>query len=112
MQASMAFAFGAYAPDDEKVSNTMRQVTEKLWCKTPIGGLARYENDPYFRSNPNVVGNPWIVTTLWLAEYYIASGNLPKALELLNWTANHALKSGVLPEQIDPTSGSLFLLRR
>ena len=39
------FAFGAYEPNDEKVTSTMQQVYEKLWCKTDVGGLARYEND-------------------------------------------------------------------
>jgi len=99
------FAFGAYSPEDEKVKNTMTQVYEKLWHKEG-GGLARYENDPFFRSNPQDIGNPWFVTTLWMAQYYIALAkekkDLGKALDILEWVAKHALPSGVLAEQIDP----------
>lgn len=100
------FAFGAYSPDDEKVKNTMQQIREKLWCKTSVGGLARYENDSYYRQSLDVPGNPWFVTTLWLAQYYIAiakkTEDLNKALEIFEWVADHALPSGVLAEQVDP----------
>lgn len=100
------FAFGVYSPNDEKVKSTMLQIHEKLWCKTAVGGLARYENDSYYRVSPDVPGNPWFVTTLWLAQYYIAGAqdrkHLAKALEIMEWAADHALRSGVLAEQINP----------
>ncbi len=100
------FAFGAYLATDEKVASTMQQVIEKLWCNTESGGLARYENDPYYRQSDTVPGNPWFVTTLWLAQYYIALaktlGELEKPMKLLEWVADHALPSGVLAEQINP----------
>lgn len=99
------FAFGAYPADDEKVKNTMDQVQERLWHKTS-GGLARYENDPYYRISDEDIGNPWFITTLWMAQYYIALAkevkHLEKPLSILDWVANHALPSGVLAEQIDP----------
>lgn len=102
------FAFGAYQADDEKVKSTMQQVSEKLWCKTKVGGLARYENDPYYRISNDVAGNPWFVTTLWLAQYYIAlektKTGLDKALDIMHWVADHALPSGVLAEQVNPNS--------
>jgi len=98
------FAFGAYAPDDEKVKNTMDQVYEKLW--DPGGGLARYEGDAYYRSEGSKQGNPWFVTTLWIAQYRIAASknkqDLEKALEIIKWVTSLALPSGVLAEQIHP----------
>jgi GH15 family glucan-1,4-alpha-glucosidase len=101
------FAFDAFAPEDPKVQSTMNQVEKVLWNEK-IGGIARYENDSFFRKEGNQVGNPWFVTTLWLAEYYIACAkkekDLEKALELLTWVADRALPSGVLSEQIDPLS--------
>ncbi|MEK6725237.1 MAG: glycoside hydrolase family 15 protein [Deltaproteobacteria bacterium] len=100
------FAFGAYAPDDPRVRSTMEQVYERLWCKTQVGGLARYENDYYYRISNDIPGNPWFITTLWLAQYYIAVARtkpeLDKALEIMEWVAKHALPSGVLAEQINP----------
>jgi GH15 family glucan-1,4-alpha-glucosidase len=102
------FAFGAYAPDEEKVRNTMAQVRDALWSRTDVGGLARYENDLYYRINNDGPGNPWFVTTLWLAQYYIAAArtksDLAKALELMHWVEQHALPSGVLAEQVNPNT--------
>ena len=102
------FAFGAYAPDEEKVRNTMAQVRDTLWSRTDVGGLARYENDLYYRTNNDGPGNPWFVTTLWLAQYYIAAArtksDLEKALELMHWVEQHALPSGVLAEQVNPNT--------
>lgn len=98
------FAFGAYSPHERQIQNTMLQVHAKLWHSN--GGLQRYENDPYYRSNGDGQGNPWFVTTLWLAQYYIAIAkekkDLEKALDIMHWVADHALPSGVLAEQINP----------
>jgi GH15 family glucan-1,4-alpha-glucosidase len=100
------FAFGAYSPEDEKVKNTMQQIYDKLWCNTKVGGLARYENDAYYRVSSSVPGNPWFVATLWLAQYYIAVAkarkDLDRSLEMMQWVAGHALPSGVLAEQVNP----------
>jgi glucoamylase len=111
LDASMygVFAFGALPVDDAMVSQTMDAIKERLWVRTPVGGLARYENDYYQQVSKdiaNVPGNPWFVCTLWLAQYYIAAAkdlnDLNPALELLNWVCSHALPSGVLAEQVDP----------
>ncbi len=103
------FAFGMYGAADPRVSATMEAVQERLWVKTPVGGMARYEDDPYHRVSPEGPGNPWIICTLWLADYLLEKrGNdeeLAQAQEILIWVANHALRSGVLSEQIDPITG-------
>ena len=42
-----------------------------------MGGLARYEEDYYFRQSEDVEhipGNPWFICTLWAAKWYIARG--------------------------------------
>jgi len=85
---------------------------DRLSVPTPIGGLARYENDNYQRTTPrsDVPGNPWFVTTLWLAQWQIAAARGPNdlapALDLLRWAAARALPSGILSEQVDPVSGA------
>lgn len=103
------FKFHLFEADDPRVESTMRAVEEKLWIKTQVGGLARYENDYYHRISNDisaVPGNPWFICTLWLADYYITraktAGELKLALPIFEWTANHALESGVLAEQVNP----------
>ncbi len=107
---SAVFKLGMFAAGDSAVASTMEAL--KLWCTTPLGGIARYEGDTYFRMGDTpqeVPGNPWLISTFWLAQYYIdkaqTSSELQPALELLQWAANHALPSGVFPEQYHPVSG-------
>ncbi|MBV9850121.1 MAG: glycoside hydrolase family 15 protein, partial [Armatimonadetes bacterium] len=106
------FQFGMFAADDPMVVSTMTQIEQRLWCRTDIGGVARYENDYYHQisqDTANVPGNPWIICTLWLAEWYIAKAKslpeLSRALEILDWVRRHTLESGVLAEQLHPYSG-------
>jgi Glucoamylase and related glycosyl hydrolases len=101
-----AFAFGTYEADHPFVQSTMAQILEKLWVKSSGAGITRYENDSYYRDEGQESSNPWFVTTLWMAQYFIASvkkkADLDKALSILEWTADHALPSDVLAEQIHP----------
>lgn len=106
---------GVFAPDEPEAANTLEKVREKLWVKTAIGGVARYERDPYHRRSEDfkrIPGNPWFVSTLWAAQYDIrraaTRAELEKARELLEWVAAKALPSGVLAEQVDPETGSLL----
>jgi glucoamylase len=104
--------FGMYKADDPKIVASMQRIQKRLWVKTGEGGIARYENDRYHQVSQdieNVPGNPWFICTLWLAEWYTAIARSPEelepALELLNWTAKHALPSGVLAGQVHAYSG-------
>jgi GH15 family glucan-1,4-alpha-glucosidase len=106
--------FGGYDPLDPRVVNTARAVEQRLWVQAGSGGLARYEDDGYQRAlvREGIPGNPWIVCTLWLAQYRIAAARSRKELEqavpLLAWVAERALPSGVLPEQVHPLSGAFL----
>ncbi len=103
------FQFGMYAPDDPRILATMQNMHDRLWIKSSVGGMARYENDYYHQVSQdieNVPGNPWFICTLWMAAWHIAKaknpGDLQPALELMQWVAGHALASGVLAEQVHP----------
>jgi oligosaccharide amylase len=103
------YKFHLFETDDPRVESTMQAVEQKLWVKTRVGGVARYENDYYHRISDDIAsvpGNPWFICTLWLADYYIARasspGELKLALPIFEWTAGHALESGVLAEQVNP----------
>jgi GH15 family glucan-1,4-alpha-glucosidase len=104
--------FGMYAPSDPRIVKTMHAIRDRLSITTHVGGVARYFNDYYHQVTSNVAevpGNPWFVCTLWLAEWYAETAttdeDLDRALELLTWTTEHALASGVLAEQVHPYTG-------
>lgn len=93
-------------PARDAANATFRAVEERLLGSAPIGGVPRYEGDNYFRSDPPYQGNPWFVATLWLAQCYSKRGRKQEAQALVDWTMQQRLESGVLAEQIDPTTGS------
>ena len=102
--------FGMLPADDERVRATMTQVEERLSVRTATGGLARYENDRYFRdAGSDGPGNPWFIGTLWLAEHHVACAKRAEDLEparrILDWCATRTLPSGVMPEQLHPLTG-------
>jgi len=115
LDASMyaIFSMGLLPADDPRVEKTMRTIESRLWIKTPVGGIARYEND-YYHAVTNdvksVPGNPWFICTLWLAEWHIARAktrqDLDEAMPIFDWVANHALPSGVLAEQVHPLTNA------
>ncbi len=104
------FAFGVLDIDDDRLSRAMANTEARLWCKTEKGGIPRYEGDEYYKTDADTPGNPWFVTTLWLAQYYVAKAkkesDLEPAKKLIYWATENALPSGVLPEQIDPVTGA------
>jgi oligosaccharide amylase len=106
------FLFGMFAADDPRVVRTMESIEESLWCRTEIGGIARYEQDYYYKiaqDTNQVPGNPWFLCTLWLAQWQIATAvkaaDLQRPMELLHWVTRYAYPSGVLAEQAHPYNG-------
>lgn len=107
------FEFGVLPADDPHVVRTMTAIKEGLTAKTAVGGVARYYHDYYFQRSTNieqVPGNPWIICTLWTAEWEIekakSKADLETPRQTLEWVASHAMESGILPEQLDPFDGS------
>jgi len=107
------FAFGGFDARDPEIESEMTQLHERLWVKTDIGGCARYERDYYHQVEADdiekVPGNPWVICTLWQAQWRIARARtveeLREALPLIEWAAGRAELSGVLGEQFDPYTG-------
>ncbi len=104
---------GILDPKDPRMIETATAVREQLWLKTSVGGCARYQGDVYQRaedSPKDIPGNPWFISTLWLAEYYIdqaeSQQQLQATLPYLEWCGKNALPSGVLAEQVHPVNGS------
>ncbi len=103
------FSFGLYPANDPRVVATMEKVRERLTVPTPVGGVARYENDPYQTAGSGIPGNPWVISTLWMADWEIAraqsSADLNRAMPYLEWVDRISSASGILPEQVHPWNG-------
>jgi GH15 family glucan-1,4-alpha-glucosidase len=100
------FMFAKLPLDDERLENTFKQAESRLLNATPIGGAIRYEGDDYFLAKDQYKGNPWIVCTLWFAQYYKETGDTDKANELIAWSMARSAKSGAMSEQFDPENGA------
>jgi GH15 family glucan-1,4-alpha-glucosidase len=107
---SSMYAVMTYSYYDEDHLHTFHKAAgkaiDKLLDAFPAGGAPRYENDGYFRVSEDFPGNPWIISSLWIAQYYIRCNRYDEAADILSWVQSHALPSGVLPEQIHPVDGS------
>jgi GH15 family glucan-1,4-alpha-glucosidase len=101
-----ALMFATPAFGSKAIRSTFKVIENDLLGKSPSGGVPRYERDEYFASEPKYLGNPWFVTTLWVAQYFQQIARNPDAEKLLEWTLEHALHSGALSEQIKPSDGT------
>ncbi len=103
------FAFGLLPPGDPKLARAFEKSVEVLSHGVSIGGIARFENDDYYRVPGASTGNPWVLTTLFYAEYLIANArtesDLDRVREIFSWVVRHAQPSGVLSEQLNPNTG-------
>jgi len=101
------FNFDVLPIDDERVKKSAATIEKHLKLQDGTSGVPRYEGDNYLRMSGQP--NPWILTTLWLAQYYIKAARteaeLEPAKQWLSWVVKYALPSGVIPEQLDPTTG-------
>ena len=94
--------FRVLGPEDPCLVSTAQQIERQLWVTSEVGGIARYIGDGYLRVSSDVIGNPWVLTTLYLAMYHTDTGNLARAKELVQWATNAASTSDLLSEQVNP----------
>lgn len=101
--------FGVFDIDDEKIITSLKTIEDRLQAKGSTRGFVRYDEDEYYKMSDSGSPNPWVVTTMWVAQYYIkaarSKADLKKAYDLLEWTCSHATKAGVLAEQMHPDTG-------
>ncbi len=99
--------FGYHDKDLSRIQATQSNIENQLLDQSPSGGSPRYVGDNYFVSEPSYQGNPWIVTTLWMAQFYHRAHDDAKAEKYLDWAISLSMSSGVLSEQINPTTGAI-----
>ncbi|MBX3096732.1 MAG: glycoside hydrolase family 15 protein [Fimbriimonadaceae bacterium] len=93
-------------PGKEQLKRIRDFVVEHLTVHSPIGGIARNSHDYYFRQSGTYPGNPWVITTMWVAQADIRLGDLASAEERLDWACRLATPSGYFPEQLHPETGA------
>lgn len=89
--------------------NTLRWIKDELDARSPVGGCARYAGDYYFRQTDAYPGNPWIISTMWLAQAEILHRDRSSAKSRLKWVRKIGYdigRTGALPEQVHPETGA------
>ena len=85
--------FRMFSPNEKKIKNTVERINLSLRPYT--GGYLRFEDDHYTKDRP------WVVTTLWMALYYIEVKDYKKARECFDFVVKSATNHGFLAEQVD-----------
>jgi GH15 family glucan-1,4-alpha-glucosidase len=102
------FNYGILPATDHRVTVSIATIEKNLRLHTGIDGVPRYVNDAYYRQVEGI-SNPWYITTLWLARYYVLTATKVEDLDVvnywLNWVVTHSPKSSVLSEQLHPFTG-------
>jgi glucoamylase len=83
--------------DEEKMKKTALEIEQAFNYR--VGGIGRYPGDKYYG------GNPWILSSLWLALYYTKVGEVNKVEELITWALRHTTDLDLQAEQIDKNTG-------
>lgn len=92
-------------PDWQFARQSVDAISSQLQVHSDVGGLARYDTDYYFRRSERFPGNPWVISTLWLARHQARRGHRTEAIKWLEWAAERAESTGVLAEQFHPETG-------
>ena len=88
------YPFNVFNPNEKVIKNTVDKINMTL--RTHTSGYLRFEYDNYMGGN-----NPWIITTLWMALYYIKINDLDNAKNCFSFVVNTSLKHGFLAEQVN-----------
>jgi GH15 family glucan-1,4-alpha-glucosidase len=98
--------FGVIEPNDPRIERMFGEVERRLRVAGASEGYVRYEGDNYYTMHDAGSPNPWVVTTMWVAQYHLMRAEKPSDLarvyDMLEWTASHATEGGVLAEQMHP----------
>lgn len=86
--------FGLLSTSERSAKNLAEKINMTL--RTYTGGYLRFEGDNYYGGK-----NPWVISTLWMALYYIKADKKNKAMECLDFVVKTASENGLLAEQVD-----------
>lgn len=97
---AISFPFGLIPDSDPRMVKTAQALAASFRFRA--GGIGRFPTDN------NYGGNPWVLSTCWLATHYSLSGDEVAARALVDWCSRRATSLGMLPEQVDKESGSVL----
>lgn len=101
-----AFMYGLFPVDSDETTQSIATIEKVFEQSSGKLGFARYEHDNYRMADSSSLGNPWFVTSLWMAQYYLEVGRQDEAHQLLDWARDCMWPTGVLAEQVDPRDNS------
>ena len=87
----MVTPFRLYSAKEKKITNTIEKMN--LTLRTYTGGYLRYEGDNYMGGK-----NPWVISNLWLANYYLEAGENKKSKECFDFVVTTSRENGLLAE--------------
>ncbi len=102
--------FEVFDEDDDRIKTALATIESRLRVGQDCQGFVRYEGDGYYRMHDATTPNPWIITTLWVAQYYVRRAtkltDLKRPLTILSWVQAQAAFSGMLAEQMHPDTNA------
>ncbi len=87
------YPFNVFDADEKVIRNTVDKINMTL--RTYKDGYLRFEGDSYMDGD-----KPWVITTLWMALYYIKIGHISSAEKCFKYVVNSCAKYGFLSEQV------------
>lgn len=94
----LAVPFRVVPADSPEMAHTVKLLQAAV--DYPIEGVGRYASDLFMG------GNPWSLSAIWLALYFVETGQVQEAYRQLNWCLKHAMLHDFLPEQSHKQTGS------
>ncbi len=93
----LSYPFSVLQSDDPRMLSTAHQIENAYRYTTE--GIGRYPGDLYHG------GNPWFITTLWMALYHCQLGNYQKAKTMIDWSTRHVDELQLFAEQVNRENG-------
>ncbi len=103
------YLYGLFDSGSDEVTSSVKTLIDTFHVSREAPGIPRYENDDYRRQHPDITGNWWFITTLWLAQYYLDQdkSKIDDVTSALDWVLSNTMSTNMLSEQIDPTNNNI-----
>ena len=103
-----SYFFGLFSDQAYQITESFKTLTNTFLSENNQISLPRYTDDNYRRTSQKYTGNYWLISSLWLAQYYISKDESAKALRILDWVKSTSSSSGMLSEQVNPETGEVI----